>query len=127
MKKIVLSLIALFVIIGITGCKTKIQDEHGDSFEFSLYTNSSAKLNWNYKLSEEGIVDVSYKYDSSGCDKDSDGCGGQGIYTITALRPGKVTLSFECQDYNDTAIYEITVNDDLSILETHYGTVFEED
>ena len=122
MKKYFFSLVVVFVIIGITGCKTK--EKHGDSFEGSLYTNSSARINWNYKLSKEDIVSVSYDYDDSGCSKDAVGCGGQGIYTITALKPGKVKLTFECAhdslcDPMEDLIYEITVNDDLSISETH--------
>lgn len=121
-KKIFLSLIAVFAIIGMTGCKTKVSEKHGESFEVSLYTNSSARINWNYKLSKDDIVEVSYNYDNSGCDPQASGCGGQGIYTITALKPGKVKLTFECAGMCEplkNTVYEITVKDDLSISETH--------
>ena len=130
MKKIFLSLIAVFSIIAIlalialTYCKPKETEKHGDSFNVSLYTNSSALINWNYKLSKVGIVEVSYNYDNSGCDPQADGCGGQRIYTVTALKPGKVKLTFECANAGmcepmEDMVYEITVNDDLSISETH--------
>ncbi len=131
MKKIFLSLLTIFTIITLTGCKTK--EEHGKSFEFSLYSNSSTGYFWDYELSKDGIVDVSYEYDDSGCAKNVVGCGGQNVYTVKALKPGKVKLSliysfFEPDKYDkETAIYEITVNEDLTISETHYGTYFEED
>lgn len=122
MKKIFLSLLTIFTIIGITGCKTK--EEHIDSFTVSLYTNRSAQIDWNYKLSKDDIVDVSYAYDNSNCDPKADGCGGTAIYTITALKPGSVKLTFECANGDmceplKNTVYEITVNDDLSISETH--------
>ncbi len=122
MKKIFLSLIAIIAVISLTGCK--IKEKHGDSFEVSLYTNSSARINWDYKLSKDDIVEVSYNYDDSGCDPKAVGCGGQGIYTITALKPGKVKLTFECANDGmcepmENLVYEITVNDDLAISETH--------
>lgn len=118
MKKIFLSLLVLFAIIGMTGCKTK----KGESFKVSLVKNSSARIDWDYKLSQEGIVDVSYSYDNSKCESNASGCGGTAIYTITALKPGKVELTFECAGICEplkNTVYEITVNDDLSISETH--------
>ena len=112
-----------------TGCKTKKND---NSFEFKLASNASTGYSWNYELSKEGIVDVSYVYDDSNCKKDVVGCGGQKIYTVKALKPGKVKLSLtysfvgtDAKD-NKTATYVITVNDDLTISETHYGTYFKE-
>ena len=123
-RKIVLSLLAIITVISLTGCKTKQKEKHGDSFEVSLYTNSSALINWNYKLSKDGIVDVSSVYDNSSCDTQADGCGGKTIYTVTALTPGSVKLTFECANGDmceplKNTVYEITVNDDLSISETH--------
>lgn len=123
MKKKILSFIVVILIIGLTGCKLGTNKKKGDSFEVSLYKNSSARVDWNYKLSEEDIVDVKYTYDNSGCAPDAEGCGGQAIYTVTALKPGKVELIFECSNKGmcpmDKITYEITVNDDLSISETH--------
>lgn len=117
-KKIFLSIIVGLTIIGMTGCKTK----KGESFKVSLVENSSARIDWDYKLSEEGIVDVSYSYDNSKCEPNTVGCGGTAIYTITALKPGKVKLTFECAGMCEplkNTVYEITVKDDLSISETH--------
>ena len=123
-RKIVLSLLAIITVISLTGCKTKVKENHGDSFMVSLYTNRSALIDWNYKLSKDDIVEISYIYDTSGCDPQADGCGGHGIYTIRALTPGKVKLTFECANNGmcepmENLVYEITVYDDLSISETH--------
>ena len=123
-RRIVLSLLAIITVFSLTGCKTKTKEEHIDSFSVSLYTNRSAQIDWNYKLSKDDIVKVSYIYDTSGCDSKAVGCGGHGIYTITALKPGKVKLTFECANEGmcepmENLVYEITVNDDLSISETH--------
>lgn len=129
MKKIFLNLILVFAIMIMTGCKTKKND---NSFEFKLASNASTGYSWNYELSKEGIVDVSYVYDDSNCNKNVVGCGGQNVYTVKALKPGKVKLSLtysfvgtEAKD-NKTATYVITVNDDLTVSETHYGTYFKE-
>ena len=124
-----LSLILVFAIMIMTGCKTKKND---NSFEFKLASNASTGYSWDYELSKEGIVDVSYVYDDLNCKKDVVGCGGYNIYTVKALKPGKVKLSLiysfvgtDAKD-NKTATYEITVNDDLTRSETHYGTYFKE-
>lgn len=130
-KKIFLSILAIFMIASMTGCKTKKQEEHNNIFEISLMDNSSTGYSWKYELSEEGIIDVTYGSDYSKCPKENEGCTGRRVYTIKALKPGKVKLSLtysfvEPDKYKKkTAIYEITVNDDLTISETHYGTYFE--
>ena len=128
MKKIFLNLILVFAIMIMTGCKTK----KVDTFKFKLASNASTGYSWDYELSKEEIVDVSYVYDDSNCNKNVVGCGGQNVYTVKALKPGKVKLSLtysfvgtDAKD-NKTATYEITVNDDLTISETHYGTYFKE-
>ena len=113
-KNILVSLIVVLMCFGLGGCGSKNEEQSGESFSVSLYTNSSAKITWDYELSEDGIVDISSEYDDSGCDADAAGCGGQEIYTITAQKPGNVTLSFTSSE-NETAIYEITVNEDLTI------------
>ena len=124
MKKIFLSIVAILVIIGVVGCKSKVTKEYGESFEVSLYKNSSARIDWKYELSKEGIVDVSYVYDNSSCDPKASGCGGTLKYTIKALKPGEVKLTFKCatkgmcEPKNDI-VYKIIVKDDLSIVETH--------
>ena len=130
-------LIVLMVIIAVTltACGKSDNNEKSDTkidkLEISLYDNASTGYHWEYSVSEDGIIkiDIGSKND---CPKDVVGCGGEAIYTITGLKPGKVTLNLEYKfvdgsrmEYN--AIYEITVNDDLSISESHSGTYFDKE
>lgn len=133
-KKMGLGIICGVLLLGIvTGCgDKKKEDKEGDSFKISLYSNSSTGYSWSYTVSNEGIIDISESYDDSNCPPENEGCGGQQVYKVKALKPGKTTISLKYsfvepdeRDY-ETAIYEITVNDDLSITETHSGTYFDE-
>ena len=123
-------LILLMVIIVLTLTACGKNNAKTDKLEISLYSNSSTGYSWSYDVSQEGIINILESYDDSNCPKDVVGCGGEVIYTVTGLKPGKVTLSLEYKfvdgsrmEYN--AIYEITVNDDLSISEEHSGTYFD--
>ena len=124
MKKIFLNIITIFTIILITGCKTN--KKQGESIEISLYTNSFADISWNYQIDQNDIIDISYDFNNKTCNPEAEGCDGQGIYTVTAKNPGTVILTFECFSDKKTAIYEITVNENLEISEKHYGTYFSE-
>ena len=119
--------IVILICFILVGCKDK------KNLKISLYSNGSTGYKWTYQVDKNDIIDISMKYDDSGCPPKTAGCGGHEIYTIKGIKPGKVTLSF---DYSfitpdkypsKTAIYEITVNNDLSIKETHYGTYFDEE
>lgn len=127
MKKMLLVIITILFCISITACKSKKENQN---LEVSLYSNSSTGYEWSYTVSDENIISISSYYDDSNCEKNVVGCGGNNVYIIKGLKPGKVTLSMEYkfvvdgEGETETAIYEITVNDDLSINETHYGTYF---
>ena len=136
-KSFMLILITILTTFCLVGCKAGKEIEKNEkkekSFEISLYENGSTGYNWSYNVDKEGIVEISSNYDNSGCDQDSDGCGGQRIYTIKALKSGKTTLTLKYSRFNDsdnpdkTAIYEITVDKDLNITETHHGSYFDEE
>lgn len=129
MKKILFSVIVVLLCITATACESK---KGSESLKISLYSNSSTGYSWSYTVSDEDIISISRSYDNSGCPEDVEGCGGQDVYTIKGLKPGKVTLTMEYkfavegEGETETAIYEITVNDDLSISETHHGTYFKD-
>lgn len=119
MKKILL----IIILIIMTGCKQNVE-----GYIIKLYSNPSTGYSWEYTLSDENIIEVSYIYDDSNCAKNIVGCGGQNIYTIKPLKPGKVKLELVYKSVNNDKIeatYEITVNEDMSITETHYGKYFE--
>ena len=129
MKKIILSLLIVLLCVFTVGCNN---NRENDSFEISLYSNSSTGYSWSEKLSEEGIVEISSRYDNSGCAEGVAGCGGQKIYTVKALKPGKVTLTLTYQFVDPDkdrdklfAIYNITVDKNLKITEEHSGNYFE--
>lgn len=118
-RKVLLYLIILLTLFTLSGCKDKKDDKK--SFTVTLESNASARRSWNYNLSDEGIVKILISSDKSHCEPDSYGCGTKILYKVTALKPGNVTLTFERKDrdYNDKIIYDIIVDDDLSISETH--------
>ncbi|MBO5138888.1 MAG: protease inhibitor I42 family protein [Bacilli bacterium] len=121
----------IFCLILVCLKKMDINKRKNNQFIFSLYSNSSAGYQWKYEKSIENIIKINRTYDNSGCDKDADGCGGQDVYTIEALRPGTVTLNMKYVHVNGntkyTAVYEFVIDDDLNISESHYGTYFEKD
>ncbi len=127
-KWIIYLLLLLSVVL--VGCSSK--NKSAESFEISLYDNSSTGYYWSYDIDNKGIVDIAESSDYSKCPSDVDGCGGEKIYKVKALKSGKVRLSLEYKssahsDYETkTAVYDITVNKDLSITESHFGTYFEE-
>ena len=135
-KKIIIVLIVLAVLIAIGFMVFKINKKgssktEGATFTFSLDSNSSTGYSWKEKVSVKGIIDVSHEYDNSGCPPDVVGCGGKNVYTVKALKPGRVklTMTYSFGDGNNqktekTAIYKITVTDDLKISETHSGSYF---
>lgn len=136
-KKIIIILIILVVLIAIgfmffKGNNKGSSKTEGSTFTFSLDSNSSTGYSWKEKVSTEGIIDVSHEYDNSGCPPDAVGCGGKNVYTVKALKPGRVklTMTYSFGDginkkTEKTAIYRITVTDDLKISETHSGSYFD--
>ena len=138
-NKLIITLVILVVIalvilgfVSFKGTKKVSSKTEGSTLTFSLDSNSSTGYNWKEKVDKKGIIDVSYKYDNSGCPPDVVGCGGKRVYTVKALKPGKVklTLTYSFGDgknlkEKETAIYEIIVTDDLKISESHSGSYFD--
>ena len=127
MKKYVFSILIILICIIMVGCG----NNKNDKFKISLDSNPTTGYKWTHKLSKKGIIKVKSSYDDSKCAEDMVGCGGQQIYEITALKPGSTTLTltyaFVNADANKetkTAIYKITVDNNLKITEEHSGTYF---
>ncbi len=129
-KKAILILIAIITCLCLVGCGDKKEEEKKeDVLKISLYDNSSTGYTWSYTVSEEDIIEISETTDYSNCPPDVAGCGGKKIYTIKGLKPDKTTLSLDYTSIphgntDKTAVYEITVDKDLNITETHSGSYF---
>lgn len=117
MKKIILILTILIV----TGCKQK------PKYKIELDSNPSTGYDWHYEITNN-IIDFERNYDDSNCKEGILGCGGKTIYTLTPLKKGTTTVEFKyCRGYQEPcikAIYEITIDKDLNITETHKGSYF---
>lgn len=124
MKKI---LISIFLLVLLTGCSSK---KEGKILKIELYENSSTGYNWTKEINKPDIIEIKESSDYSNCPDDVVGCGGKRIYEIKGLKEGKVILtlnySFLGRMENDveTAVYEITVDKNLNITETHSGNYF---
>ena len=117
MQKIILILTILIV----TGCKQK------PKYKIELDSNPSTGYDWHYEITNN-IIDFEREYDDSNCKEGILGCGGKTIYTLTPLKKGTTTVEFKyCRGYQEPcikAIYEITIDKDLNITETHRGSYF---
>ena len=129
MKRIIYGIIIILICGFMIGCGNK---KDGSTFEISLDENASTGYQWKKKIKKNGIVDLTFKSDYSNCEKNVDGCSGKRIYTLKALKSGTVRLTLTYSFINDntnkttkTAIYEIKVDDDLNISETHSGSYFD--
>ena len=101
----------------------------GDSLDIKLETNSSTGYSWTYDLAGDDIVILSNTYEEGKNCEGLDGCAGYEIYTVTALKPGNITLTLTYANINNEILYEnkydITIDKDLKIQETHSGSYFE--
>lgn len=117
MKKILIILTLLII----TGCKTK------SVYKIELDSNPSTGYDWHYEMTNN-IINLEKEYDDSNCKEGILGCGGKTIYTLTPLKKGKTTIEFKyCRQYHEPcikAIYEINIDKELNITETHKGSYF---
>ena len=130
-------LVCALVLVGCGKKDSKKEDSKptpnktGESFEIKLESNSSTGYVWTYELEGDDAVVLANTYEEGeGCE-DRDGCGGYEIYTVTATAEGHVTLTLvyarpdSGDPYNLVAKYDITIDKDLKIKETHSGSYFE--
>ena len=142
MKKIrILFSILLVCTLVLVGCgkKDKKEDKkkndtptvNGESIDIKLESNPSTGYSWTYELEGDDVVVLTSKYEEGENCEDLDGCPGYEIYTVTATAPGhvnfKLVYSFaESDDPNALeADYDITIDKDLKITETHTGSYFD--
>ena len=139
MKKTKLVLGVLLVALLVVGCgkkdkKTDNPDKPnnnavaGDKLDIKLDANPSTGYEWAYG---DDVLVLESRFEEGKDCEGLDGCGGKEIYTVSSVAAGNVKIKFiyarpESGDpYNLVAEYDITINDDLVISETHSGTYFE--
>lgn len=129
-KLLTIGIVILIIIIVIISAFLIFSksNNHNRTLKIRLDGVGTSSYDWFYELNKEDIVNVQLSYDNSKCKPGYDGCGPDYIYTITPLKQGEVTLTFKQKsiinqdedDINKTIVYNITVNSDLSINETHH-------
>lgn len=132
----------LLICLVLVGCgksktekksNTKNEDiKVGQSIEIKVDTNNDDDY-WNWELSGDDNVTVSYTSNKNTCKDDQEYCGETEIYTLTAISAGKSTfkLNYNNQDNENNSIldatYEITVDKNLNIAENHFGSYFDQE
>ena len=139
--KILFSVLLVCIFI-LTGCgkkdkkknTTKKEDTKfvvGDTLDIKLDSNPSTGYEWSYEMTGDDIIVIANRYEEDINCSELDGCSGKEIYTISSVGEGKVNLKFiyyrpESSDpYTLVADYEITIDNNLKISETHTGSYFE--
>lgn len=132
-------LVCTLVLVG-CGKKDKKEDKKkekpvpataGESLDIKLESNSSTGYSWTYELEGDDVVVLTSKYEEGENCEGRVGCPGYEIFTVTATAPGHVkfnlTYSFvdKADSNNLTANYDITIDKNLKITETHSGSYFE--
>lgn len=128
MKKLK-SLLIIICLVLVCGCT---KDENKELI-IKLNANPTTGYSWVYEIEENDIIKIEDEYSQNeNCAKEAVGCGGTQTLKITPLKEGKVILyltykrSWEETEYDKTATYEITVDKNLKISESHIGSYFEE-
>ena len=115
--------ICVLIIVGVLLFIFLKEDTNDYTLKITFSDNASTGYQWKYVLSKEDIVEITSKTDYSNCPKDVDGCGGKITFTVTPLKEGEVTINFNLTSHSDevdeTVIYNIKVDNNLKISETH--------
>lgn len=122
-KKMLLIIGCLLIIGGVLLFIFLNKDDGDKKLTITFNDNASTGYQWKYVLSKEDIVEITSKTDYSNCPKDVDGCGGKITFTVTPLKEGEVTINFNLtspsDEVDETVIYNIKVDNNLKISETH--------
>ena len=122
-KKMLLIIGCLLIIGGVLLFIFLNKDDGDKKLTITFNDNASTGYQWKYVVSKEDIVKITSETDYSDCPKDVDGCGGEIIYTVTPLKEGEVTINFNLtspsDEVDEIVIYNIKVDSNLKISETH--------
>ena len=138
--KILFSILLVCTLV-LVGCSKKDKKENkendkpaktGESFNIELESNPSTGYVWTYEVDGDDAIALANRYEEGKDCEDLDGCPGKEIYTVTATAEGNVTFKLiyarpdSGDPYSLEAIYEIKVDKNLKISETHSGSYFEQ-
>ena len=130
MKKIIALILSVLALTALfAGCG---ESADGETCEISLKANATTGYQWDCKASPEGIVKVEGEYVPDENKQGFVGVGGTQKYTVTAKKAGEVTLTFDYLSPGDkvsgsTAVYVLSVDEDLNITElSHSGSYFDD-
>ena len=121
MKKIFSFILIMLLVVTISGCGKKGKKVESIRYEFNH--NSSAAEKVIIEESKEGIVSIEEESDRKNCSK-RDGCSFTTYYNIKGIKQGSTKVTFIKKRLTDgkvlkKRIYNITVDKDLKITETH--------
>ena len=127
LKKVIAIISSIVVILVLIVVFIKALSKNNLIIE--LDSNPTTGYDWTYEISDKNIIKLSESYKSE-CDGEMVGCGGVKIYKVKALKSGTLTINFKYErpwekDENIImATYEIKIDKNLKITQTHSGNYF---
>lgn len=122
MKKKLFTILTVFVLLLVVGCKK----EDKTTLVVELEGNPTTGYQWAVlENTNNEIVDIKDEYVADEHEEGMAGVGGKYKFTIKALKAGTTTITFaykrvwEETEEDKKVTYIIEVNEDLSISETH--------
>ena len=123
MKKIFSFIVILLLCITLSGCGCSKKNKKLDSIRYEFNHNSSAAEKVIIEQSREGIVQIEEETNKKDCSK-KEGCKFTTYYNIKGIKKCNTKVTFIKKRLTDVKvlkkrIYNITVDKDLKITETH--------
>ena len=123
MKKYLYLLLIVSLILVISGCGKKSIEKKGNTIKFEFSSNSSAGEYVDIEESTKGIVSIKSESPNKDRCEGRAGCSFTTYYIISGLKEGNTTITFTKKHVHGNILrkiaYNITVDKDLNITETH--------
>lgn len=122
MKKKFLTILTIFILLLVVGCKK----EDSKTLVIELEGNPTTGYEWTMgQSSNVEILDIKSEYVQNETENNEVGVGGKYIFTIKGLKEGSAELTFkykrlwEDTEFDKTVVYLVTVDEELNVTETH--------
>jgi len=124
MKKLFMAATAVLCAVLLTACASGQKQ-----YTVKLPGNATTGYSWQYTMEPEGIVkEVGNDYVQDEAEEGMTGVPGEFIFVFEGAAPGKVELKFICsqpwdggETSGDSAVYSLTVDNNLNITENSYA------